>query len=136
MKQHRNVRLLRALKPDAHTTGAKNGEDLDLRDVKGDVLLLVDLADKGTAGTLDLKVQDAADNGSGAADSYADVTGYTMVQMTANGQRRILINRRGLREWARVVATVGTETVDAGVVACVMEPGSNLFADFDDTLGF
>jgi len=135
MKQTRNVRLLRGVKADAHGTGAVNGDDLDLRDVKGDLLVMVSLDDKGAAGTLDAKMQDAADNGSGAAGTYADVSGFVQTQQTANGQRRWIVNRRALREWARVVITVGANAVDAHVSVAVMEPGQDLFADADEKFG-
>lgn len=136
MRQHSNLQTLLALKGDAHTTGVKNGADLDIRSYEGDLLFLCSLDDIGSAGTITYKVQTAPDNGSGAAGTYADVTDGALPAMTAVGQKRIHVNRRALKEWARIVGTVAVETVDACAFAVIMEPKQDLVAAPDLRVGY
>lgn len=60
----------------------------------------------GTTPTLDVKVQDSADN-----SSFADVTGLAFTQVTAStNSQALLLDTRALRQYIQLVCTIGGTT--------------------------
>lgn len=91
--------------PPAAVTASGNGSGIDLKGYIAAMLTFNSAVGSGTAPTLDIKVQDSADN-----SSFADVSGYTLTQVTGaagNGVQNLFIDPRLVRRYVRVVKTVG-----------------------------
>lgn len=91
--------------PSAARTATANGTGVDLQQYSGDVAVLLDsAAGTGTSPTLDVKLQDSADN-----STFADISGATFTQVTsaAAAQEKIVINKDAARRYVRAVATIG-----------------------------
>jgi hypothetical protein len=85
------------------TTSAGTG--VDLRSAVGEAvaILACSAATAGTNPTLDVKIQDSADN-----STFADVTGYTFTQVTnADSLQTLRIDPRLVRRYVRAYATIG-----------------------------
>lgn len=97
-----------ALIPMSDITAGADGTGVDLQDFVGEAAFFV--AAKNVAGTnptLDVKLQDSADN-----SSFADVTGLTFTQVTAANTKasvfhRLNVNVDGLRRYVRAVTAIG-----------------------------
>lgn len=92
------------LQAPARRTSTTNGTGVDIRDYDGTLMaILTSSAGGGTSPTLDVKIQDSADN-----SSFADVTGLTFTQVTAaaDATEAIAINAPGLRRYVRSVSTI------------------------------
>jgi hypothetical protein len=92
----------------ATVTANANGTGVDIRDYIANLLIVANVKQgTGTTPTLDLKIQDSADN-----SSFADVSGYTFTQVTnsADSFQTLSADTRNLRRYIRVVATVGGTT--------------------------
>lgn len=92
----------------AARTSTTNGTGLDISTYEG--LALVQLANgttSGTSPTLDVKIQDSADN-----STFADVSGYSFSQVTAalSDPSTLKIDLRNVRQYIRAVATIGGTT--------------------------
>lgn len=92
----------------AARTSTTNGTGLDISTYEG--LALVQLANgttSGTSPTLDVKIQDSADN-----STFADVSGYSFSQVTAalTDPSTLKIDLRNVRQYIRAVATIGGTT--------------------------
>jgi len=86
-------------------TGQTSGIDLQTYD--GDVVFLLDsAAGTGTSPTLDVTIEDSADN-----SSFAAITGaaFTQVTTTASAQK-LVVNKDGARRYVRVKYTIGGTT--------------------------
>ena len=89
-------------------TATANGTAFDLQgsnDAEGEAIVILDSeAGSGTAPTLDVKLQDSADN-----SSFADITDKTFTQVTDGGAgfEKISINANDVRRYVRAVATFG-----------------------------
>lgn len=104
------------LAPLARTTTA-NGTGLDITGYVDDIeVVLLNNTTSGTTPTLDVKIQDSADN-----SSFADVTGLTFSQVTAalTNPSSLKIPANTCRQYIRAVATIGGTTPSflCGVVA-------------------
>ena len=89
-------------------TSSANGTGLDISTYEG--LALVQLANNATSGTtptLDVKIQDSADN-----STFADVSGYSFTQVTAalSDPSTLEIDLRNVRQYIRAVATIAGTT--------------------------
>lgn len=94
------------LAPAAARTATANGTGVDIRDFQGILKVLLNIgAVTGTAPTLDVKIQDSADN-----STFADVTGYAFAQQTAAANLALGIDTRNLRRYIRAVMTIGGTT--------------------------
>lgn len=103
LKQHLTASEL--FGPAARTANA-NSSSIDLEGYEGDVLIVLhSAAGQGTNPTLDVKIQDSADN-----TTFADVAGYTFAQVdnAAGGSLQTLkVDTRAVRRYIRAVATIG-----------------------------
>ncbi len=91
--------------------GTTNGTGVDTKDFSEALVILATGVALAT-GTLDVKIQDSADN-----STFADVSGAAFAQLTASDDQVIKIARLKLdgnlfRRYIRAVGTVGTATVD------------------------
>jgi len=92
---------------DSRTTTA-TGTGFDLQgsnDAEGEAIVILDSeAGSGTSPTLNVKLQDSADN-----SSWADITGKTFTEVTnaAAGFEKISINTNDVRRYVRAVGTLG-----------------------------
>lgn len=108
------IKLLDAVKADAHAAGAINGTVIDAT-LYNSIAFNVVLSDKGAAGTVAANLQHSADGSTGWTDddgSSGNIKSIT--QLTANGSARLAIYRP-IRQYYRVVITVGGNAVDAYV---------------------
>jgi hypothetical protein len=87
----------------SRSAGTVNGTGVDIRNYQGFIKVHLNAATGGT-GTLDVKIQDSADN-----SSFADVSGYSFTQVTTTGgNQSIGVDARLCRRYIRAVSTVGT----------------------------
>ena len=93
-------------------TADENGDGVDLRSLEGDVLFVLNALPTGADAdeTLDVKIQDSADN-----SSFADISGQTaaFTQVTQpNGAKclTLVLNKDALRRYVRAVVDVGGTT--------------------------
>lgn len=96
--------------------GTVNGAGLNTQGYsEAMVVLATGLA--AATGTLDVKIQDSADN-----SAWADVTGAAFAQLTATDDNvvkiaRLKLDGNGIRRYIRAVGVVATATVDYTVTA-------------------
>lgn len=85
-------------------TANLNGTGVDLSTVAAGLGKIV-LKAIGTAGTLDCKIQDSADN-----STFADVTGlaFTQVTGTSLSAQELGLDIRSVRRYVRAVVTIGS----------------------------
>lgn len=89
-------------------TATGNGTGVDVTDFVGKIAIVLSAKNiAGTTPTLDVKLQDSADN-----STFADVTGAVFTQVTDAGTKaatleKISINVDSLRRYVRVVKTIG-----------------------------
>lgn len=102
-----DILTLLNLFPTAARTATANGTGVDLQQYSGDVAVVLDsAAGTGTSPTLDVKLQDSADN-----STFADITGATFTQViNAASQQKIVVNKDAARRYVRAVATIGGTT--------------------------
>lgn len=93
-------------------TATLTGTGIDVQDYEGVALIVLNAgaASAGTDPTLDVKLQDSADN-----STFADVTGATFTQVTdvagTAGVQLMKVNVSALKRYLRVVGTIaGTST--------------------------
>jgi hypothetical protein len=90
--------------PTAARTATGQTSGIDLQTYDGDVVFLLDsAAGSGTSPTLDVTIEDSADNSSFAAISGA---AFTQVTGTASAQK-LVINKDSARRYVRVKYTIG-----------------------------
>jgi len=92
----------------AAKTATANGTGVDMTGYQGlAAVYLNNGTTTGTTPTLDVKIQDSADN-----STYADVTGYTFTQVTAalSNPVGLTIDTRKVRQYIRAVLTIGGTT--------------------------
>jgi hypothetical protein len=91
--------------PVAAVTSSGNGTGVDLQQYAGQVAIVLDAHNvAGTTPTMDVKVQDSADN-----SSFADISpsvAFTQVTTTDSVQK-LVVNKDNLRRYIRVVKTIG-----------------------------
>lgn len=102
--------------PCAVRTASVNGTGVDIRDFEERIAFTLMSAAMTTADTLDVKLQDSADN-----STFADITGATFTQVTdaADAHETITIAANAVRRYVRAVGTIaGTSpSVAFGVTA-------------------
>lgn len=95
-----------------------NGTSINLKAASADMgeeVAFDGIVGAAGGGNVTFKIQDASDNGSGAAGTFADVTGCTSPAQTAAGVFSISVGRARVRQWVRlVVTTTGTNATVAG----------------------
>jgi len=113
---HDNYTTIELVAP-ARKTATANGTGFDLRDYDGETkIILSTSAGGGTTPTLDVKIQDSADN-----STFTDVSGKAFAQVTDaadyTGDLEIVCNE--VRRYIRAVITItGTSpTFDMALVA-------------------
>jgi hypothetical protein len=91
----------------AARTATANGTGVDCRSLRGAALVILDCAaGTGTTPTLDLKLQDSADN-----STFADITGAAFTQQAGTAARQTLsINLDGAARYVRAVSTIAGTT--------------------------
>jgi len=100
----------------ARRTSSLNGSAVDLRDYVGDyTVILTSSAGGGTSPTLDVKLQDSADN-----STFADISGATFTRVTdaADSTEKVVINADAVNRHVRAVVTIGgtSPTFDMAVI--------------------
>lgn len=86
-------------------TATANGTGVDIQGYVGILVAtaMISAATAGSSPTMDVKIQDSADN-----SSFSDVTGYTFTQVTSTDSLQSLsIDTRAVRRYVRVVVTIG-----------------------------
>ena len=92
--------------PTATRTATGQTSGIDLRDYDGDVVFVLDTAaGGGSSPTLDVTIEDSADNSSFAAVSSGAVA-FTQVTGTASAQT-VSLNKDDARRYARIKYTIG-----------------------------
>ena len=92
-------------------SASANGTGFDLQgsnDAEGEAIVILDSeAGSGTSPTLDVKLQDSANN-----SDWSDISGKTFTQVTDGGAgfEKISINCNDVRRSVRAVATLGGTT--------------------------
>lgn len=91
----------------AARTSTANGTGVDLQGAADVLVVLNNGTTSGTSPTLDVKIQDSADN-----STFADVTGLTFTQVTAalTNPVTLQVDPRAVRRYIRAVATIGGTT--------------------------
>jgi len=93
--------------PTAARTATGQTSGIDLKDYDGDVVFLLDsAAGTGTSPTLDVTIEDSADDSSFAAITDA---AFTQVTGTASA-RKLVVNKDSARRYVRVKYTIGGTT--------------------------
>jgi hypothetical protein len=93
--------------PTAARTATGQTSGIDLKDYDGDVVFLLDsAAGTGTSPTLDVTIEDSADDSSFAAITDA---AFTQVTGTASAQK-LVVNKDSARRYVRVKYTIGGTT--------------------------
>lgn len=95
------------LLPTAARTTTANGTGVDMQARRGTALVVLDsAAGSGTTPTLDLKLQDSADN-----STFADIAGATFTQVAGVASRQsIVVNVDGTARYWRAVSTIAGDT--------------------------
>ncbi len=92
--------------PTAARTSTGQTSGIDLQTYDGDVLFLLDsAAGGGSSPTLDVTIEDSADNSSFAAVSSGAVA-FTQVTGTASAQK-VALNKDDARRYVRIKYTIG-----------------------------
>jgi len=90
----------------ASVTASANGTGIDLKDYEGEigVILNASNATAGSSPTLDVKLQDSADN-----SSFNDISGAAFTQVTGSGGgvQKMTLNSDSIRRYIRHVVTIG-----------------------------
>lgn len=115
---HNELNVLELLVSAVRTSSA-NGTGVDLQGYQGKLKVILDTAQAsaGTTPTLDVKIQDSADN-----SDFTDVSGLTFTQVTDSADllEAIAVDTRAVRRYIRAVATIAgtdTPTFNSAVVA-------------------
>jgi hypothetical protein len=126
--------IVDCIDPDAYTTGAVNGDIIDMSKHRR-VMFIVMAGTLGSSATIDFKVQGSAASNMGSA---GDLTGKAITQLTEAGtdsDKQAVVEvtaeevaAQGYR-YIRGTLTVGTATSDAGVVAVA---GFSRYSTLDD----
>ncbi len=117
--------------PDAYAAATTDGAGIDTKGYH-QALVIVSAGDITTS--LDVKVQQSSDNGSG--DAFADITGAAFTQILAAADNVVAVGRINLDEterYIRISATSVGATCDYGV-AVIMSPyftGNGSTFDFE-----
>lgn len=111
-----SYKALTLFRPQALTT-TTNGTGVDTLGYGDDLVVILDVgAVSGTTPTLDVTIQDSADN-----SSFAAITGAAFSQFTAANKQGVLrVNLDGKRRYIRAVATIGGTTPSFTLNACAM----------------
>lgn len=109
-----------ALIPGARVTATGNGTGVDMQDFDGTALVVADFGAGGSGATLDIKLQESADNSTG----WTDIAGAAFAQMgnAANQPTPLAIDvAPRLRYWRAVKTIGGTATFDGSCVVLGMK---------------
>jgi hypothetical protein len=91
------------LLPSQSLSASNNGTGVDLQQYVGNPVVVLNVGTQtGTSPTMDVKLQDSADN-----SSFADVTGYAFSQKTGTGTDTLALDTRAFRRYVRTVCTLG-----------------------------
>lgn len=98
--------VVHSLAPAARTASA-NGTGVDVRNADDVLVILTNGTTTGTNPTLDVTIEDSANN-----SSFAAVSGYAFAQVTAaiaggDAALTLQVPKRALRRYIRAVATIG-----------------------------
>ena len=93
--------------PTAARTSTGQTSGIDLKNYDGDVVFLLDsAAGTGTSPTLDVTIEDSADN-----SSFAAITGAAFTQVVdAASAQKLVVNKDSARRYVRIKYTVGGTT--------------------------
>ena len=88
----------------AARTTTLTGTGVDLQSYEGNVGVILNssAATAGSSPTLDVKIQDSADN-----SSFADVSGLTFTQVTDAASVQLLRVPKSVRRYVRAIGTIG-----------------------------
>lgn len=103
----------------ADITASGNGTGIDITDYVGQIVITLSAKNvAGTAPTLDVKLQDSADN-----SSFTDITGAVFTQVTDAGTKaatleKIYIRADSARRYIRAVKTIGGTVSPEFLLSC------------------
>ena len=109
--------IVATIDPDAHTTGEKLSDEIDMGDYYEIAAVLL-LGDLGSSATIDFALQGSTTSGG----TYADITGKIATQLTQAGtddDKQVIIHLRAdeqTRRYVKAAIDVGTATSDCGAV--------------------
>lgn len=112
---------LASLLPADSRTATATGTGFDLQgsnDAEGEAVVIFDCeAGSGTSPTMDVKLEDSADNSTG----WTDITGAAFTQVTSTAsQQKLTINTNDVRRYVRAVGTLGGTSTPTFVYAVSM----------------
>ena len=95
--------VLIPLLPANSYNASTNGTGVDILDYTGNMMVILDATKiSGTDPTLDVKIQESADN-----STWSDISGAEFTQVTTASLEKITLNADGLKRYIRAVATLG-----------------------------
>jgi len=102
------LEVVAAIPPQSTAVSTVNGSDHDMEKV-GEFIVEANIGTVDASTTLDIKLQDAPDDGAGAAGTYADLTGAVFTQMDPTNDVAMWTGRvvTPTRKWVRAVAVIG-----------------------------
>ena len=100
------------LLPSLARTASANGTGVDVTVYEGIAEVVLDSGAGGAGATLDVKLQDSADN-----STYADITGAAFTQVgNAASQQKISVDLSKARQYVRAITTIaGTASFASSV---------------------
>lgn len=121
----KELNIVAALNPAASTDGTRNGADTNLAGY--DACMVIVHGGVVTDGTHTPKLQEADDDGNGAAGTYADVAAADLVgsftALTSSNDPLIQkVGYKGTKKWVRVVLTTAGSTT-GGVIGALIVRG-------------
>lgn len=105
--------------PMADITASGNGTGIDTTDFVGSIAIALSAKNvAGTTPTLDVKIQDSADN-----STFADITSAAFTQVTDAGTKlatleKIVVNIDAARRYLRAAKTIGGTSSPEFLVSC------------------
>lgn len=108
-----------ALIPMADVTASGNGTGIDVTDFVGTIAVTLSAKNvAGTTPTMDVKLQDSADN-----STFADITSAVFTQVTDAGTKaatleKISVNIDSCRKYLRAVKTIGGTNSPEFLLSC------------------
>ena len=129
MNLHGAIHGVQAIPPQSISAATVNGADIDVTGVD-EIIFFVNAGTCTGSGTMNVKIQEAPDDGAGAAGTYADVASAAFTEIVAANDvaifKGIVKNDRGRKKWLRAVATAAVAACVVGVVA--------IEGEFDNTV--
>jgi len=115
-----NIHIQESHSANSYNTGAQNGTALDLSKYES-ASFFISLGSVGSAGTLNATLQMSDDNSTFINEDGSTENDTAITQLTAAGTAQLNVVRPQ-KQYYRVVATVGVNTVYFGAIAVAGPP--------------